>query len=382
MMIVERLYALGGAQRQALRLSRALGEHGVRASIVTGRWRRAEPRRAEVEGVPVTAVFTAFKMFHVKGLRKFGVYLYMANLFLHLVRRRREFDVIHVHSATVSALVAAYAGRKLGKPVVMKVMASGQWGDFKRMRSGEVLAGARRMMRRLHDVDRVVCLNREVADECLEEGFRADQLFPVPNGFPIDGVVARESYPDRDELQVIFSGRLDPQKDPALLLEAFAIAMTAAKAPRLRLRFLGDGPLVASLEERARSLGLQDRVRFLGRVNDVPRHLVEADIFVLPSLSEGISNALLEALAHGVPAIATDIPGNRDLIEDERTGLLVPAGDARVLSGALLRLAGDRALRESLGRAGRRLVEDRFDLRKVAGSYAGMYREILQSARA
>ena len=382
MMIVERLYALGGAQQQALRLSRALEEHGVRSSIVTGRWRRAEPRRAELEGVPVTAVFTAFKGFHVKGLRKFGVYLYMVNLFLHLLLRRREFDVIHVHSATVSALVAAFAGRKLGKPVVMKVMASGQWGDFKRMRSGEVLAGARRLMRRLLDVDRVVCLNRQVADECLEEGFVEEQLFPVPNGFPIDGVAARDSYPDRDELEVVFSGRLDPQKNPDLLLEASALAMAVPGAPRMRVRFLGDGPLASSLEERARALGLEDRVRFLGRVNDVPRHLAEADIFVLPSLSEGISNALLEALAHGVPAIATDIPGNRDLIEDGRTGILVPSGDAPALSGALLRLAVDRALRQALGRGGRHLVEDRFDLRKVAGLYAEMYREIVQSARA
>jgi len=120
-------------------------------------------------------------------------------------------------------------------------------------------------------------------------------------------------------------------------------------------------------------------VRFHGRVNDVPRHLAETDVFVLPSRSEGISNALLEAMAHGVPSIATDIPGNRDLIEDGRTGLLVPPDDAKALSEALLRLAGDRSLRETLGRAGRRLVEERFDLRIVAGKYAEMYRGLLSS---
>ena len=145
----------------------------------------------------------------------------------------------------------------------------------------------------------------------------------------------------------------------------------------MRLRFLGEGPLASSLEERARALGMADRARFPGRVKDVPRHLAEADIFVLPSLSEGISNALLEAMAHGVPAIATDIPGNRDVIEDGRTGILVPPGDAPALSAALLRLARDGKLRETLGRAGRRLVEDRFDIRKVAGMYAEMYREIV-----
>lgn len=379
LMIVERLYGLGGAQEQAVRLSRALLEQGVESRIVTGRWRRSEPRRASLHGVDVTAVFTAFKMFHLKGLRKFGVYLYMATLFFHLWLRRREFDVIHVHSATVSAIVAALAGRRLGKPVVMKVMASGEWGDFKRMRSGEVLAGAKRMMPRLLQVDRVVCLNREVEEECLREGFRREQLFPVPNGFPLGQVSPRDSYPERGEIEVVFAGRLDPQKNPALLLEAIALAGKEQGARPLRVRLLGDGPQRPELEQRVLALGLDDGVRFHGRVNDVPRHLAEADVFVLPSRSEGISNALLEAMAHGVPSIATDIPGNRDLIEDERTGLLVPPDDAKALSLALIRLAGDRSLRETLGRAGRRLVEERFDLRSVAGRYAEMYRGLISS---
>src|SRR2546425_1193444 len=120
LMVVEKLYGLGGAQKQALRLSHALRGLGVEATIVTGRWRFCEPARAEVEGVPVTAVFTAFKMFHVKGIRKLGIYVYLLSLLLHLYRRRKHFDILHVHSATSSAFLVALAGRWLGEATVVK----------------------------------------------------------------------------------------------------------------------------------------------------------------------------------------------------------------------------------------------------------------------
>src|SRR5262245_16115847 len=118
-MVVEKLYGLGGAQQQALRLARSLGVEGIEASVVTGRWRRSEPRRAAVDGVPVRAIFTALKMWHLKGLRKLGMYVFLLRLLAYLVAHRRDYDVLHVHSATVSAFAVAIAGRWLGKPTVM-----------------------------------------------------------------------------------------------------------------------------------------------------------------------------------------------------------------------------------------------------------------------
>jgi glycosyltransferase involved in cell wall biosynthesis len=336
-----------------------------------------------MDGVPVTALFTAFKMFGLKGLRKLGVYLYLASLLLHLLLRRRSYDVLHVHSATVSAFVVSLAGRWLGKPTVMKVMASGRWGDFKRMKEGGILLGSRLMVPRLRQVSRVVCLNREVEEECIREGFLPGQCFPVPNGFPTGDVTPRADYRGRGgPLRVVFVGRLDRQKNPILLLEAIARASGPAAGLPLEATFLGDGPERAAVEERARELGVSDRVRFLGRVSDVPRHLEEADVFVLPSLSEGVSNALLEAMAHGVPCVATDIPGNADLIRDRETGLLVRTGDADALARALLELAADAGLRERLGRAARAFVEERFDMARVAERYAALYRDLAAGTNA
>ncbi|MBI4600732.1 MAG: glycosyltransferase [Planctomycetes bacterium] len=380
LMVVEKLYGLGGAQAQALRLARALRSEGVEARIVTGRWRLREPWRAEVEGVPVTAVFTAFKMLHLKGLRKLGMYVYLSSLLLHLWLRRRSYDVLHVHSATSSAFAVALAGRWFGKPTVMKVMASGGWSDFKRMRRGGEVPGSAWMARRLRSVSRVICLNAEAEAECRAEGFAPEQCVSIPNGFPVGEVAPRAEQRRGADLLLLFAGRLDAQKDPAALLEAVAIAAASPGGAGVRARFLGDGPARRDLERRARELGVEGRVEILGRVDDVPAHLREADAFVLPSRSEGISNALLEAMAHGLPCVATRIPGNVDLVRDRETGLLVSPGDPRDLARAILELAQDPGLRERLGRAGRALVEARFDMRAVAHRYAELYRGLLEPA--
>jgi len=381
-MVVEKLHGLGGAQQQALRLARALRAHGIEPRIVTGRWRWSEPRRTVLDGIPVLALFTAFKGLHVKGMRKLGVLVYLLSLFLHLWLERKRYDVLHVHSATVSAFAVAILGRWLRKPTVMKVMASGGWSDLKRMVEGGEAPGSARMARRFLLIDRVVCLNAEAEAECRAFGFPPERCFRAPNGFPASDVTPRGSYASKGRTTVTYAGRLDPQKDLRALLEAAALAAPALGEEGLGVRILGDGPQRAELERLARDLGLERRVTFHGRVDDVGAHLAATDIFVLPSLSEGVSNALLEAMAHGLPCVATSIPGNTDLICDRECGLLVPPGDAKAMARAIVELARDAGLRERLGREARRQVEERFDIQSVASKYAALYRELTRQAEA
>ena len=118
------------------------------------------------------------------------------------------------------------------------------------------------------------------------------------------------------------------------------------------------------------------RTPWLDIGDDVPTYLRSTDIFVLPSLSEGMSNAILEAMAHGVPCIATEIPGNTELVKHYETGILVQREDPAELARAIVELADDDALRDRLGRAGRAQVEEHYDLAKVAERYAGLYRSL------
>src|SRR5262249_36402224 len=146
------------------------------------------------------------------------------------------------------------------------------------------------------------------------------------------------------------------------------------------LVLVGDGPDRAALEAQAVALGIEERVHFTGAVADPAEYLRAADAFVLPSVAEGMSNSLLEAMATGLPCLASDIGGNTDLIESERTGLLVPPSDWNAWRGALTRVVEDRHLARRLGDAARARIDAEFSLTVVVDRYLALYRRLLESA--
>lgn len=170
----------------------------------------------------------------------------------------------------------------------------------------------------------------------------------------------------------LWVGRLDPIKGLEVLLRAFAMVN---HNPQLLL--VGEGPMRQQLEWEVEALRLTDRVHFLGVRSDVPSLLRTADGFVFPSRTEGLPNALLEAMAAGLPIVTTDVPGCRDLIEHDKSGLLVPYGDTLALGHALstLQSGTDRAAR--LGRAAAAEVTARWQLSDTFDAYHHVYREAL-----
>jgi glycosyltransferase involved in cell wall biosynthesis len=144
--------------------------------------------------------------------------------------------------------------------------------------------------------------------------------------------------------------------------------------PGFAVEIAGDGPCRGELIALADQLGLAGRhLRFLGQIKEIPQLLARSDVFVLPSLSEGISLTLLEAIASGMAVAATRVGGNPEVVADDETGLLVPAADPQALASALLRLRQQRELNRRLGRAGRVCVESRFDIRRMVAAYEALY---------
>jgi sugar transferase (PEP-CTERM/EpsH1 system associated) len=177
-------------------------------------------------------------------------------------------------------------------------------------------------------------------------------------------------------------GRLAEVKDQRTLLAAFAelIGGRPGLAAYLRLAVVGDGELRQALEGQARALGIAPLVWFAGDRDDVPELLRLFDLFVLPSLGEGISNTLLEAMATGLPAIATRVGGNPELVEDGKSGALVPVGSPRALAGAMLSFVEDAPLRSRAGAAGLDLVSRRFGWERCVEQYLSLYDELLGRA--
>jgi sugar transferase (PEP-CTERM/EpsH1 system associated) len=173
-------------------------------------------------------------------------------------------------------------------------------------------------------------------------------------------------------------GRIQPVKDQATLLHAFArmVAQRADLRAALRLLIVGDGPLLNELKALAAALHIADITFFPGAMDDVPQALRALDVYVLPSLNEGISNTILEAMACGLPVVATGVGGNLELVEDGVCGRFFTPGDVSALCDLLLHYALDAPLREAHSRAARHIALERYSLAAMVARYTGTYDQL------
>ncbi|RKY04929.1 hypothetical protein DRP77_02445, partial [Candidatus Poribacteria bacterium] len=174
-------------------------------------------------------------------------------------------------------------------------------------------------------------------------------------------------------------GRLHPVKGYGYLLEA--VPKVKAAVPRVKFVIAGEGVLRRELEEKAERLGIGGTVLFLGHRDDIPEVLSCFDIFVLPSLTEGISISILEAMAASKPVIATDVGGNPEVVEGGTTVGLVKPENPDELARAIIALAENPTMRDALGRAGRKRVMERFSMKAMVSKYEGLYDDLISETR-
>jgi glycosyltransferase involved in cell wall biosynthesis len=213
-----------------------------------------------------------------------------------------------------------------------------------------------------------VCVSQDASRVVAAQGVPPRKIHTVWNGIDLTKFSYTGPVPRGPAVLV---ARLSPVKDVETLLRAAVLA--GAEQADLLIEVAGDGPCLPALRRLILELGLQERVRFLGEVQDVPALLARAGLLVLSSLSEGISLTLLEGMARGLPVVATRVGGNPEVVADGVTGLLVPARDPAALAHAMLRLWCDADLGRRMGQAGRRHVEEHFDVRQMVARYEALY---------
>ncbi|AOY90155.1 glycosyltransferase [Marinobacter salinus] len=193
-----------------------------------------------------------------------------------------------------------------------------------------------------------------------EDSERTKVSLGVPLGVPVLGTVAR----------------LDPVKNQGMMLDAFARVLE--RHPECRMVLVGDGPDRKMLEDRANILKITNRVIFTGFKTEPGLYLSIFDIFILSSHTEGTSMTLLEAMSLGIPCVVTDVGGNPEIVENEKSGILVPSRSDEQLAGALCRLIEDRSLRSYLGDAGLRRFEEGFSAAAMTDKYQSLYLQLLE----
>ncbi|HET9323356.1 MAG TPA: glycosyltransferase family 4 protein [Gaiellaceae bacterium] len=203
----------------------------------------------------------------------------------------------------------------------------------------------------------------------------AERTVVIPNGVDVDD--APRAAPDGGRPLVVSVGRLKPPKDALTLVRSLAL-LPAGSCDAL---VVGDGPDRPLVEAEIRALGLRERIRLAGDRHDVPTLLAGADVFVLSSASEGMPVSVLEAMAAGLPVVASRVGGVPELVVEGKTGLLVDPGDPGGLAEALRRLVQDPALRRRLGEAGRARVEQRFDVDAFRRAHLELYSRELARRR-
>jgi len=231
-----------------------------------------------------------------------------------------------------------------------------------------------------------VLVNAEaIRENLVEEGYDPSKIVVIRNGITLSRFAKREraavirqelGFPPTARLVGVFS-RLNPMKGIPYFLDAATVL--AERFPDVCFLVVGDGAIKRELEEQARRMGLGRRIAFTGFRSDVPELLSEAAVSVLPSLSEGTSNTLLESMAAGIPVIATRVGGNPEVIEDGVSGLLVPPRDSAALAAATARLLEDEALAARLGEAGMRRVSELFSIEGSVHETEHLYQRLVEA---
>lgn len=310
------------------------------------------------------------------------------SLYPRLYRLFREMRPAIVHTRNLAALEVAVPAWAAGVPVRLHGEHGRDVGDLDG--SSRKYQWVRRLYRPF--VSHYVALSRELDRYLVSRvGVPRQRISQIYNG--VDAQRFHAATPrapiagcpfDRSDFWLVGTvGRMQAVKDPQNLAHAFirALAVDPRLRTRLRLVMIGDGPLRAEVESMLTAGGVRDLAWLPGERSDVPEILRGLDAFVLPSLAEGISNTILEAMASGLPVVATDVGGNGELVVAGATGVLVPAANPQALADAIVRQAGDPVAARRAGRAGRERAARIFSLDAMVDSHQRLY-DALRTHRA
>jgi glycosyltransferase involved in cell wall biosynthesis len=364
---------VGGPEKLLANLAVELAGRGCEITVLTARWQPHWPREIQIHGVPVIRL-------RQTADRGWGNRAYLWRLSRWLRANRHRYDLVYVSQLKHEARAAIRAvGRQL--PVVLRAERAGPDGDCQWQCNA---LGRRRIAANCRHAAAVIAPSAEVQRELTAAGYPPSIVYLLPNGVPESPprtrqtqLAARAMLADANpELELpagtplaVYVGRLEPGCGLEMAVDAWE--PIARRRPNARLWLVGDGSLRSVLRRRIEDANLSGRVALVGVFDQVEELLAAADLLLRPTTEAGTALAVLEAMAAGLPVVASDIPVHHEWIGDGRDGLLVPP-DATVWSAAIARVLDDPELAARLGGAARQKAAG-FSLAKMADAHLTLF---------
>ena len=380
-MIIPSFYpALGGAEVQAQQLSKALLKKGWAVNILTRRHISGFSGLSAKEivgGVPVNRSYSW-------GKGKIGSVFFMIGGLWHILWHGRG-DIFHAHGEGASAWMAVLAARLFGGRSLIKLR-TGVYVYQRQYFHGFAGWQFRKLLRM---TGLIIVVNQEVRKWLIDTlGISSEKIRLVPNSVDVVAfypVPVEKKEAQRKQLSLpmdkkiyLFVGRLNHLKGVDLLLKAWS-AMPKALCQEMLLLLVGDGSDYQKLKKMREELGITDSVRMLGLKQNVRDYYWSADVFVLPSRTEGLSNALVEAMACGLPSVVSAVGGGPDLIVDGENGYLAEGEDCESLTNKLVKSLHAQDEWDEMGRRARKTILSEYDLKTNAARFHQIYLSLFQS---
>lgn len=371
----------GGVQKNSRLLLHELGKRKV-ATYVCVRNYHGLARTDVVDGIVFRRSPVIGRSMALNGI------IYLLDVLFWLIRNRGKYDIIHCQQMFGPTMAAAVASYIIRKPILTRVTTMGELGEVKQIRDMPLAWLRARLIKR---VSCWVALTREMKSELVSLGIPGKKIKIIHNStvIPVEAAYAPETKAKlRSELGLedqktgVFVGRLSEEKNLDVLVRAWVAVCDAF--PQAQLLLLGEGGAYRNVEPRlrelVRELGLTEAVHFLGHVSRAKEFVIASDVFVLPSRTEGMSNALVEAFACGAAIVATDIPANAEICTDRVNSLLVPVGDSGLLAAAVSEIFASPQLASDLGAAARKKAQEELTVDRMITAYLETYQEMLLSS--
>ena len=353
---------LGGGERIVLKLAALLPQYGYRASILTF---SADPASAGLQSPPCSVYLLPLQ-------RTYDLTALQGSLELRKFLREQKIRIVQTF----------FESSDLWAGFVTKAMSSAKliWSrrDMGILRTGKHHAAYRLMARA---PDRVFAVSEQVRRHSIDvDGIKPSRVQTIYNGLDLaDWSSTLSAAKHEGEVLVTTVGNIRRVKGHDVFIRA--AASVAAQFPKVTFSIAGDvlePDYFAELQVLVRDLNLPDRFRFAGGVKDLREHLATADVFVLPSRSEGFSNAIVEAMAASLPVVATNVGGNAEAVQDGVSGVIVPAEDSDALAAAIVHLLSNPAKARQMGAEGKRLVAEKFTTEAMMTQIINVYGSLLK----